>query len=180
MNNKLILKSYILFTLFFVGTLNFSTRENVIEQQAETVVLEQTNDETEQNKARWIRIAKQLGSGLKSASMPFRRGIGKGVENFTTKVTGKAIPVVIGCVAYWLLYGRHNGQSFFLPITSVFKLVKELAGLMSNNETVVDSSLRRFLNWFGIANTADNLASEPNFGDRAIAVTFLLLAGYLS
>ncbi len=196
MNNKLILRSFILFTLFFVGTLNLATRDSLIDRQSETVVLDQTNDETNQNKEKLIRIAKRLGSGLNSASMPFRRGIGKGVENFTSKVTGKAIPLVFGCAAYWLLHGRQNDQSILLPVTSAFKILKKLFW-QNESEVRMDSSIRRFdtamkISWNWVLNQfgkgTDNLvldpitnraSSMPNLQDRAIAITFLLLANYL-
>ena len=133
---------------------------------------------------------------LNITTKPFRVGVGKGFENFTTKVTGKAIPLALGCVAYWLFWGRQNNQSVFLPVTTAFKLIKKVSW-QNKNEIAADSSLRKFdtglkkgCNWVAnkFGNGTDNLvlnkktnrmSEAPNFEDKSIAIAFLLMANFL-
>lgn len=139
---------------------------------------------------------KITGSGLKSLSGPIKRGIGRGFESFTSKVTGKAIPLGLGCVIFWLFWGRHNKQSIFLPITTAYKIIKPIVW-NSKKEIRTNTSLRAFdtaikHGWNWLANKfgrgVDNLvldeetnriSMEPGLSDKFMALSFLLLANFI-
>ncbi|MBD3273499.1 hypothetical protein GF385_04090 [Candidatus Dependentiae bacterium] len=140
------------------------------------------------------KVINVVGFGLNTITRPIRNGVSKGFENLVTKITSKSVPLLFGCTAYWLFFGRDREQSFLLPITTTYSLIKKF---VLDKPTNTNSSLRKFdttmkksWNWvanrFGkgkknlVLNKQPNKTSlKPGFDDKALALAFLLLANYI-
>ncbi|MFH1461410.1 MAG: hypothetical protein ABIF12_00470 [bacterium] len=127
-------------------------------------------------------LSTPLKVGIKNATT-------KAVENFAGKIIVNATLLGLGCFGYWHFWGKQYNQSFFLPVTTAFNLIKKM--FYQNKHVQQSSPLRKFdvfikdtwgkttslwKNKPAILNPDSTVINKPDLEDRGVAMAFLILS----